>query len=76
MMYADLVEHRLRKGMTKREIKQLLGNPDNQDDPWDDGRDVWNYLLGGWSGLRIEGDYLSVEFDKSGVVVAYYRWQS
>lgn len=76
MMYCDLVDHYVHNGMTKSEVEQLLGKPDNKDDAWGAHKDVWNYSLGAWSGFRVDGDYLTVEFDKQGKVVAFGGWQS
>jgi hypothetical protein len=62
-MAADIRDRVLRPGMSRAEVKRLLGEPDKdfkQDEYW--------YVLGMCSGLRIDYDVLHVYFDANGAL--------
>ena len=69
-MYKSLIEDYLKQGMTKREIIQLLGEPDYKDE-----ENLLSYNLGMWSGFRIDYDSLDLNFSNDGNLVKYYRVQ-
>lgn len=69
-MVIDLVHNRLRIGMAKSDIHSLLGPPDSNKP------EKWDYLVGNYSGFRIDGDYLSIIFDNDWRVAGFYCWQS
>lgn len=60
-MVADLQRRCLRKGMTRQEVLDLLGEPDFAKEPT-----LFMYNLGAWSGFRIDYDTLDVHFDTDG----------
>jgi hypothetical protein len=84
LMTADLITNYLKPGMSKAEVKRLLGSPDSQEKPdafspappQGAGGVVWCYHIGSWSGMRIDADFLAVLFDKSGVVVSAWHYQT
>lgn len=69
-MYEDLIENNLSKGMSKKEVIDLLGQPDYKSEEY-----FLSYNLGAWSGFRIDYDSLDLEFDKDGKLVKFYRVQ-
>ncbi len=74
MMLDDLFDNYLKTGMTKEEVGRLLGP---HGDGWTESTDrEWHYRLGAWSGFRMDGDYITLEFDKRGRLVKFWAWQS
>jgi outer membrane protein assembly factor BamE (lipoprotein component of BamABCDE complex) len=67
-MVDDLVGDHLRRGMSRDEIRSLLGSPDRTGSGWD-------YCLGMWSGFRIDYDWLSLSFDKGDRLTSWSVWQ-
>jgi hypothetical protein len=63
-MADDLRKRWLRKGMTRKEVKALLGEPDPQGP-----EGVYEYNLGNWAWCPICPDVLDIHFDKSGRLV-------
>lgn len=66
-MYWDLVEHVLRRGMSRRRALSLLGEPgrsDGESAAWPVGR---------LSTARVDCIYLRVEFDRRGRVTRFYQ---
>lgn len=74
MMLDDLLTNHLRAGMTREEVRAMLG-PANGSSKFGVPRE-WSYGLGAWSGMRMDGDYLSVVFDARGRVERFWAWQS
>lgn len=63
-MAQDIRKRHLKRGMTRKEVENLLGKPDlssSSDNPW-------QYILGEWSGFRMDTDTLDVHFDERGRV--------
>lgn len=71
-MAADLISNHLRRGMTRAEVQDLLGSPDADKK----GNSEWEYAVGNYSGFRMDGDYLTINFDPQGRVTDYFLWQS
>jgi hypothetical protein len=60
----EIIESEMLIGKTKSEVKQILGNEEN-----DENSDLWNYYLGFKPGLfGIDPDVLDIEF-KNGKVI-------
>jgi outer membrane protein assembly factor BamE (lipoprotein component of BamABCDE complex) len=60
-MADDLRKNHLYSGMTKKQVLELLGEPD-----FEKQSHVFKYVLGGWSGFRIDYDSLDIYFDSAG----------
>lgn len=60
LMADDLLRKHLRKGMTRNQVQALLGEPD-----FSSSSNPWEYMLGCWSGFRMDADTLDVYFDDS-----------
>lgn len=61
-MVAD-IRRRLEPGMSKGDVKELLGIPEME------RPSCFLYILGAWSGFRVDYDALEIEFDeRSGLV--------
>lgn len=69
-MYKDLVEKKLKKGMTKEEIIELLGEADIKTE-----ERFLSYNLGMWSGFKMDYDSLDLEFDNKNQLKRFYRVQ-
>lgn len=64
LMAEDLRNRFLRKGMPKKSVHSLLGEPDNSQ--YDEQvLHVDCYYLGSWGFMDMEGDYLVVHYDKA-----------
>jgi len=67
-MVSDLLETRLRAGMSRQIVLDLLGDPDERS-TYDEVR--WlTYYIGGYSGGPVLAgyDYLDIEFDEAGAL--------
>jgi len=64
-MAEDLRRRFLRKGMAKKEVRSLLGDPRNSWYEEARGRED-HYFLGYWGYMSMDGDYLVVHYDKAG----------
>lgn len=62
LMAEDLRKRFLHRGMSRREVRALLGDPDNS--AWDERTGVDRYFLGHWGPMSIDGDYLIIHYDK------------
>ena len=60
-MLADLRENYLTIGMTKQAVVDLLGEPE-----FKHAGDVYWYVVGMWSGSRMDQDALHIYFDNNG----------
>ena len=69
-MVSDLRWQYLDKGMTRTEVKELLGTPD-----FERRDDLYSYNLGMWSGFRIDYDSLDIHFDSNGRLINVRRVQ-
>jgi hypothetical protein len=66
------VKHRVvQTNMTRRQVVKKLGPPDAGQD-----ETSLSYHLGSWSGFRMDGDILVIEFGKSGRVTRVYWFQT
>jgi len=84
-MIRSLVRSHELRGKTRAEIVALLGAPDGADRQIADSLRVsddvassaseFDYVLGMYSGYRVDYDFLSVEFDREGRVRAWWVWQ-
>ena len=84
MVDSLLADDRLR-GMTRAQVIALLGPPDGVDDYTPDsmrvsqqelaGAEEFQYVLGMWSGFRMDYDCLAVRFGRGGRVVGWNVWQ-
>ena len=68
-MADDLRRRFLRKGMMKKEVRSLLGDPANSQYEEARGRED-HYFLGYWGYMSTDGDYLIVHYDKAGKVTS------
>jgi hypothetical protein len=83
-MVDHLIATKLRRGMSEREVRRLLGEPDHKQRAADLYPDqgfpatdlILSYHLGMWSGLRMDGDFLAIHFDRSGRLVGAWHYQS
>jgi hypothetical protein len=66
-MYKDLVKNHLSKGMSKKDVIELLGDPDYEAEGY-----VLNYYLG-FLGFGIDPSFLRLEFDKNGKLLKFYK---
>lgn len=64
-MVKDLRQRYLKPGMTRQQVRQLLGKPDY--DSHD--KDVDSYFLGVWGFMSVDATVLEVEYDKAGRMV-------
>jgi hypothetical protein len=60
-MADDLRKNHLRRGMTKEQVIELLGEPD-----FEKSSKVLKYNLGMWSGIGFDYDSLDIYFDSAG----------
>jgi|WetSurMetagenome_2_1015567.scaffolds.fasta_scaffold265958_2 hypothetical protein len=77
MVRSLLREHHL-IGKSKEEIIALLGPPDSTvpcEAPPAKANE-FEYILGWYSGFRMDPDFLTIKFDKKGKAIKYYVWQS
>jgi hypothetical protein len=70
LMFQDVTENYLRKGLSKQDVLGLLGEPDNEKT-----ENKYSYNLGMWSGYRMDYDSLDIEFDYDGKFIKSYRVQ-
>ncbi len=76
-MTDDLIERILIPGMDILEVKDLLGEPTAKPTyPVKPGFRYLEYGLGNASGFRVDGDYLTIQFDMNGRLVQAWHWQS
>lgn len=68
-MAEDLRRHYLQRGMSKKQVRQLLGPPSNSEYEEAKGN-VDSYFLGHWGDWSIDGDYLIIRYHKSGRVAS------
>ena len=69
-MVADLFKNHLRTGMSRNEVQALLGEPEEKTDAGE-----WLYILGMWSGFRIDYDLLHIQFDADHDVTSFGCFQ-
>ncbi len=76
LMSRDLVNHHLRRGMSKAEVDALLGQPDRILHGGDDrggntlgGHETYAYYIGCWILRGFDDTFVYVHFDSSGQVV-------
>lgn len=62
-MADDLVANHLKHGMTKDEVRALIGPPDEH--PYYEPAE-WVYLLGPWRNQGIDNEWLALDFDEQG----------
>jgi hypothetical protein len=62
-MVSDLLRNHLHQGMSQSEVIELLGEPEEKPN-----RNHYEYVLGMWSGFRVDYDVLEVDFDSAGRV--------
>src|SRR5262245_3845033 len=60
-MLEDLIKNHLVLGMSKAEVEAMLGRPDIPEEP-----QKWMYVLGMWSGMHIDYDFLVIRFSPEG----------
>jgi hypothetical protein len=65
-MYKDLQQRYLRKGMTRQEVRHLLGKPDYDSS----SKDVDSYFLGVLGLMSVDATILEVHYDKADRVVS------
>lgn len=65
-MLSDLIETHQLVGLTRDEIKALLGPPDHIS-----GGSDWQYYLGAYSGFQVDEDILVIEFNGGERVTAW-----
>ena len=85
-MARALIARRLKKGIPRAQVIQLLGAPDQTEtfqgrrmvdtSGYEHTRSILRYYLGAWSGMRIDGDYLDLAFDGSGRLIGAWIWQN
>ncbi len=71
-MYDDLIENYLHQGLPKNQVIDMLGEPDRTNYSTENN---FNYILGMWSGWRVDHDFLYIEFDEDNLVDVFYRVQ-
>lgn len=76
-MVYSLQDRYLKAGMSKREVVKILGpaNPSSGPKP-SKNHSIVNYLIGNWSGMKIDSDFLAIEFDENEKLVQSWMWQS
>lgn len=62
-MAEDVLHNRLHRGMTKSEVRKLLGLPNNS--RFEDENHIDSYFLGHWGYMSIDGDCLIINYDAS-----------
>jgi hypothetical protein len=67
-MVYDLTHRVLQKGMSRKQVFQILGKPDNTF-----SNDMFLYDIGAWGIFNLDGDVLEVDFDGRGRVVDAYK---
>lgn len=65
-MVKDLRARYLKPGMTRQQVRQLLGKPDYGSHE----REVDSYFLGVWGFMSVDATVLEVRYDKAGRVVS------
>jgi outer membrane protein assembly factor BamE (lipoprotein component of BamABCDE complex) len=71
----DAAEYTLRRGMTKKQARALLGAPDAIVDPIGARTRSWDYWLGFQSGFKVDCDILTLDFDGNGRLRHWSDWQ-
>ncbi|QZT37181.1 outer membrane protein assembly factor BamE [Halosquirtibacter xylanolyticus] len=66
-MIDDIIEHKLKKGMTSREVMELLGEGHSSK------LEIWYYIMEdfGWDIDPVETKILSISFSPDSVVTSY-----
>ena len=67
-MAEDLRQNHLKVGMLRKDVRHLLGEPDNGRD--EERQNVDRYYLGIWGYMSWEGDYLLIYYNKAGRVTS------
>jgi hypothetical protein len=62
-MVGDLQRHYIKPGISQQRVIELLGKPDSERQ-----NNVYEYILGMWSGFRIDYDTFDVHFDSNDLV--------
>jgi hypothetical protein len=70
LMYDDLKSTLLRDKPTREQVLRMLGEPDVRKE-----NESIEYLLGAWSGFRIDYDTIVISFDKADRVKSVHRYQ-
>jgi hypothetical protein len=69
-MLSDLLTNRLRKGMSREQVRALLGKPDSQSQ-WDREHDNDGYDLGHVGPFGVDPSVLTIQYDKGGRVLTF-----
>jgi len=64
-MHNDLLQRYLRNGMTRQQVRHLLGKPDYDSH----SNDVDTYFLGVWGLMSVDATLLKVQYDEKDRVV-------
>ena len=59
-MVADLRSNHLVPGLAQTKVKELLGTPEVE------SPNLYQYVIGAWSGFRFDDDFLYIHFDDQG----------
>lgn len=62
-MAEDLISNHLRIGMSKSDVRKLLGKSNNSE--YDETQNTDYYFLGGWGFMSIDGDYLIIRYNNA-----------
>jgi hypothetical protein len=73
-MARDLIRNHLPTGLSRQQLKALLGAPDGDFSPdalkgWPRGTQISPYYLGSWSGEGLDDAFVYVYLDKNGSVI-------
>ena len=79
-MVVDLIGHHLKPGMPEAAVERLLGAPNSKQTPeyfaLKATGTIWCYSIGAWSGFRMDGDGLAIQFDSGGYLVNAWHYQT
>lgn len=64
------------RGLTRAEVRDVLGEPDTLAYPPTTSDEAWHYYIGWYSGFHMDPDFLAVGFGPDGRVVRWWTWQS
>ena len=62
-MAEDLISNHLRIGMSKSDVRKLLGKSNNSE--YDETQNTDCYFLGHWGFMSIDGDYLIIRYNNA-----------